>query len=247
MKAFADHFSGISDEYAAYRPRYPEELFAALAASAPRRNLAWDCATGTGQAAAGLVAWFRHVAASDASASQVRRGEAAGPVAYFAAEAEAVPIRSGCADLVTVAQALHWLDLDGFYVEVRRVLSPGGLLAVWTYGRHRVDDGPIDAAIDRFYADVVGPYWPPERRWVEAGYQGLPFPFKEERIAVPAMSEEWTLAQMLGYMSTWSAVVRCTRETGANPVHDLADELVQLWDGDRKRRIEWALTLRAGR
>jgi SAM-dependent methyltransferase len=247
MKAFADHFSAISAEYAAYRPRYPEGLFAALAAAAPRRALAWDCATGTGQAAVGLAPWFDRVVASDASPSQLRSAGATGSVAYFAAEAEATPIRSGTTDLVTVAQALHWLDLERFYLEARRTLAPGGLLAVWTYGRHRVDGGPIDAAIDRFYDEVVGPYWPPERRWVDAGYQGLPFPFDEEELPVPPMTEEWTLGQMLAYMCTWSAVVRCTEATGASPVNALGDQLAPLWDGDRRRRIEWALTLRAGR
>lgn len=247
MKAFADHFSGISADYAAYRPRYPDGLFAVLVAGAPRRAAAWDCATGTGQAAIGLAPWFDLVVASDASASQVRRAASAPSVVYLAAHAEAVPLRSGSVDLVTVAQALHWLELDAFYAEARRVLAPGGLLAVWTYGRNRVDGGPIDALIDHFYDDVVGPYWPPERRWVEAGYRGLPFPFREESLTAPPMVEEWTLGQVLGYLCTWSAVVRCTQATGANPVHALGDQLAPLWDGDRRRRIEWPLTLRAGR
>ena len=67
MKAFADHFSAISDEYAAYRPRYPEGLFTTLAGAVPRHELAWDCATGTGQAATELARWFDRVVASDAS------------------------------------------------------------------------------------------------------------------------------------------------------------------------------------
>jgi len=246
MKAFADHFSRIAAEYSAYRPRYPAGLFAALAAAAHGRGLAWDCATGTGQAAAGLAAHFDRVIASDASFSQVRKATRVGPIAYVAADAGAAPVRSGSADLVTVAQALHWLDLDRFYAEARKVLAPGGLVAVWTYGRHRVDYGPIDALVDRFYHDVVGPYWPPERRWVEVGYRGLPFPFREESIAVPPMVEEWTLRQVLGYLSTWSAVVRCTEATGANPVHALGEQLASLWE-DGRRRIEWTLTLRAGR
>lgn len=247
MKAFADHFSRVAADYSAYRPRYPDGLFAALAAAAPRRGLAWDCATGTGQAAVGLAAHFHRVVATDASFSQLRQAAGLGPVAYVAADAGVSPIRSGSADLVTVAQALHWLDLDRFYAEARRSLAPGGLLAVWTYGRHRVDGGPIDALIDRFYRDVVGPYWSPERRWVEVGYRGLPFPFREESIAAPPMVEEWTLRQLLGYLSTWSAVVRCIEATGTNPIHALGDQLAPLWDGDRRRRLEWTLTLRAGR
>jgi len=247
VKAFADHFSTISAEYAAYRPRYPEGLFTALAGAVSRRTLGWDCATGTGQAAVQLARWFDRVVASDASASQVRQGEGRESVWYIAATAERVPLRAGSADLITVAQALHWIQLDQFYAEARRVLAPGGLVAVWTYGRHWVDGGPIDQHVGHFYEQVVGPYWPPERRWVEAGYAGLPFPFEKVPLTIPPMTEEWTLAQMLGYISTWSAVVRYTRENRVNPVLALAERLGPHWEADRPRRIEWTLTLLAGR
>jgi SAM-dependent methyltransferase len=185
--------------------------------------------------------------ASDASASQVRHAPRGGRVTYLAAQAESVPLRSGCADLVTVAQALHWLDLEPFYTEARRILAPDGLFAAWTYGPQRVDGGPIDAEIGRFYDEIVGAYWPPERRWVELGYRGLPFPFEEESIAVPEMTENWTLPQMLGYLSTWSAVVRCTEATGTNPVHALGERLAPLWESGGRRRVQWELSLRAGR
>lgn len=52
----ADQFSAVARAYARYRPSYPAELFAALARAAPGRRAAWDCATGTGQAATGLAA-----------------------------------------------------------------------------------------------------------------------------------------------------------------------------------------------
>lgn len=248
MKPFADHFSGISAGYAAYRPRYPEPLFDRLASAAPARRLAWDCATGTGQAALGLAERFERVVATDASAAQLGRGAGHPRIRYLATLAEAAPLRGGVADLITVAQALHWLEPDRFYAEARRVLAPGGLLAVWTYGRHWVDDGAIDRVLDHFYGSVVGAYWPPERRWVEAGYAGLPFPFREERIEPPEMAEHWTLDQMLGYIATWSAVVRCRTETGTDPVAALAARLAPLWgDATVPRRIRWVLTVRAGR
>jgi SAM-dependent methyltransferase len=247
VKAFADHFSTISADYATYRPRYPDGLFTALAGAVPRHELAWDCATGTGQAAGELTRWFNRVVASDASPSQVRKGERRESVAYVAAQAEAASLRSASADLITVAQALHWIELDRFYAEARRILAPGGLLAVWTYGRHRVDGGAIDAQVGDFYEHVVGPYWPPERRWVEVGYRGVPFPFERVPLVVPPMAEEWTLGQMLGYISTWSAVVRYAEVNGVSPVVPLAERLAPLWEPDRRLRIEWALTILAGR
>jgi SAM-dependent methyltransferase len=247
VKAFADHFSTISADYAAYRPHYPEGLFTTLAGAVARHELVWDCATGTGQAATELARWFDRVVASDASAAQVRKADRHEGIAYLAAPAEHVPLRSAVADLVTVAQALHWIELDPFYAETRRVLVPGGLLAVWTYGRHRVDGGAIDVQVDDFYQNIVGPYWPPERRWVEEGYSGLPFPFERVPLVSPPMVEEWTLGQMLGYISTWSAVVRYTQENRVNPLPGLAERLAPLWESERPRRIEWPLTLLVGR
>ena len=161
--------------------------------------------------------------------------------------AEAAPLRSGWAQLVTVAQALHWLDLDAFYAEARRVLVPGGAVAVWTYGRHQVDGGAIDAIVDHFYGEVVGPYWPPERKWVEAGYAGLPFPFREIPVAAPEMAELWTLDQLLGYIGTWSAVVRYREGTGVDPMTGLAERLAPLWAHGERRRVRWMLTVRVGR
>jgi len=248
LREFADHFSRLSARYAIYRPHYPEALFDAIAAASPGRRSVWDCATGTGQAAVPLATRFDAVVATDASRQQLRSATPHGRVRYVAALAEAAPVRDRWADVVTVAQALHWLDLPRFYAEVRRVLRPGGLFVAWTYGTQRVDDGPIDAVIQEFYDVVVGPYWAPERRWVEAGYRTLDFPFEEIEIASPPVNEEWTLGQLLGYVSTWSAVAKCREVTGSDPLLELEARLAPLWgEPAARRRIEWPIAVRAGR
>jgi SAM-dependent methyltransferase len=248
VRAFADHFSRLATGYAAYRPQYPEGLFAAIAAASPFRDRVWDCATGTGQAAHGLAVHFRSVLASDASRQQVRAASPHDRVRYFVARAEAVPLRSRSVGMVTVAQALHWLELPEFYAEARRVLRPGGLLVVWAYGNQRVDSGPVDEVLGDFYDRVIGSYWAPERRWVETGYRTLRLPFEEIAIDAPAMFTEWSLAQLLGYIGTWSAVARCREVTGIDPLAELAGRLVPLWgDPSARRRVEWPLSVRAGR
>jgi hypothetical protein len=147
-----------------------------------------------------------------------------------------------------VAQALHWLELPEFYVEARRVLRPGGLVAAWCYGRQRVDDGPVDAVVQHFYDTVIAPYWAPERRWVETGYRPLPFPFDETAIAAPPMRAQWGLPQLLGYIGTWSAVAQCRETTGTDPLVELAARLEGVWgDPSRVRTVEWPLSVRAGR
>jgi SAM-dependent methyltransferase len=248
VRAFADHFSRVATGYATYRPSYPEGLFAGIAEASPFRDLVWDCATGTGQAAHGLARHFELVLASDASARQVLAASPRPGVRYFVARAEAVPLRSRSVGTITVAQALHWLELPEFYDEARRVLRPGGLLVAWTYGNQRVDGGPVDEVLADFYHRVVGSYWAPERRWVETGYRTLRFPFHEIPIQSPPMVAEWNLTQLLGYIGTWSAVVRCREGTAADPLIDLAAGLLPLWgDPSSPRRVEWPISVRAGR
>ena len=248
MQAFADHFSRLSTTYAAYRPRYPERLLAAVAAASPDREVVWDCATGTGQAALGLAAHFATVLASDASREQVRAAPRHERIRYLVARAEAVPLRSRSVGLVTVAQALHWLDLPEFSAEARRVLRPGGTLVACTYGSQRVDAGPLDGVVDDFYHRVIGPYWSPERRWVETGYRTLPFPFEEISMEVPPMVARWSLAELLGYIGTWSAVALCREATGRDPLPELAARLLPLWgDPSTVRTVEWPIGVRAGR
>jgi SAM-dependent methyltransferase len=244
----SDHFSRVAVAYASFRPHYPDQLFSTLAELAPGRARAWDCATGSGQAAIALARTFEHVVATDSSAAQVRQATSHPSVTYHVALAEASSLADGSVELVTVAQALHWFDLDRFYDEVRRILTPGGVLAVWTYANLQVDGGPIDAALGEFYTDVIGPYWPEERRLVETGYRTLPFPFEEVSIDSPPMVASWNQARLLGYVRTWSAVQRYVEATGIDPVPGLRERIAPYWsDLEVPREIEWPLTVRAGR
>lgn len=246
--SFPDHFSGVAGAYAEHRPSYPPRLFAWLAEAAPRRDLAWDCATGSGQAAIGLASHFARVVATDASAAQVAAARPRANVEYRVAPAEASGLEGSSFDLVTVGQALHWFDRSAFYAEARRVLRPGGLVAAWTYGGAVLDDPRADAIHRRFYSETVGPYWPPERALVESRYRTIEFPFEEIDPPSFEMEAEWPLASFLGYAGTWSSVMRFRAERGFDPVVELARDLEPLWgDPATPRRIRWPLALRAGR
>lgn len=247
-KPFADHFAAVSAEYAEFRPRYPAALFDWLAAHAPARTLAWDCACGTGQASTALAERFAQVIATDASRVQIDAAPAHPRVVYRVAPAQASGLADRSADLVTVAQALHWFDLEAFYAEVRRVLKPDGLLAVWTYGVHSTGEAAVDSPVRDFYAHTVGAYWPPERLHVENGYRDLPFPCTEIDAPAFAMTADWSLPQLLGYLRSWSATARYVREVGVDPVVELGERLATAWGAaDSVRRVTWPLALRVGR
>lgn len=246
-RSFPDHFSGHAAQYARYRPDYPEALFDFLAEIAPSDRRAWDCATGNGQAAIPLSRRFREVLATDASARQIEEAPRASNVRYEVAPAESAPADDASVDVVTVAQALHWFALDRFWPEVRRVLVPRGIVAVWCYDLLRISTG-IDPVMRRFYRDVVGPYWPPERARVERGYAALAFPFEAVDAPPFSMRKDWALADLLGYVRTWSATQRYQAALEVDPVEALAAELSALWGRpEQVRQIRWDLDLRVGR
>ncbi len=246
--SFQDHFSAKSDAYARYRPDYPAELFAWLRSlvTAPRR--AWDCATGNGQAALGLASHFDEVIATDASARQLAQATPHPRVRYAVATAEESGLESSSVDLVTVAQAAHWFDLDRFYAEARRVLRADGALVLWSYSVCTVN-AEIDRVIAHFYVDVVGPYWPPDRAAVDDHYRSLPFAFRElETTPAVWMEKSWSLDDLLGYLGTWSASQGYVRARGEDPLPALRLRLEPSWGEPAARRaVRWPVHIRAGR
>jgi SAM-dependent methyltransferase len=245
---FSDHFSAVSAGYARFRPRYPQALFDYLAGLAPAHELAWDCATGSGQAAVSLASRFRRVVATDASESQITHADPRPNIEYRVARAEGSGLADVSVDLITVAQALHWFDQVGFFAEARRVLRPGGVLAVWSYARCRVGDAALEALLEHFHDHVVGPFWPPERRILETGYPALSSPFEELQPPGFELTADWSLEDMAGYLRTWSASQAYIREKGDDPVGPLCARLETAgWTQGEIRRIAWPLSMRVGR
>lgn len=242
---FKDHFSRQAEAYERYRPGYPQELFGFLATVAPSRDKALDVATGNGQAAVELAEWFASVRATEPSKSQLARARPHPRVEYACEPAERIGSPDACFDLVTAAQAAHWFDSARFYAEVRRVLRPGGVLAVWTYEKFRAG-GDVDVIVDDFYRDVVGPYWPRERSHVEEAYRRLPFPFQEITAPQFGLVTSWSAETALRYLGTWSAVQRYRDLRGEDPLPLVAHALHDAW-GAGERELFWPIHLRTGR
>lgn len=244
---FRDHFSIHAREYARYRPRYPRELFEYLASLCETCDTAWDCATGNGQAAIALTRHFELVIATDASAAQISHAIDHPQVDYRVVPAHDSDIFEHSIDLVTVAQAIHWFDLDKFYAEVQRVLKPGGILAFWGYSLCH-SSPEIDACIRRFYNDVIHDYWPPERRFIEEHYSSFTVPFPEIQPPDFPMTAEWKLADYISYLKTWSAVQRYISKNGNDPVDILAKELEMLWgDPKQSKTVTFPMFVRVAR
>jgi SAM-dependent methyltransferase len=246
-KIFEDHFSGHSRQYAQSRPQYPDNIYTYLASIAPGHSLAWDCGTGSGQAAIGLAKYFDHVYATDASAEQISHAYPHEKVSYHAEPAEHISLDNSSVDLVTIAVAIHWFNFDEFYREVKRVLKPNGGIAAWTY--NAVEISPeLDALIWHYYRDIVGEYWPERIRFIEERYETIPFPFEEIIPPKFVMQIEWNLIQLAGFLDSWSATQRYKAQRGHHPVELIWDKLLDAW-GDEKatRPIRWPLHFRIGR
>ena len=198
-----------------------------------------------GQAAVGLASVFDRVIATDASKTQIANAQSRESIDYRVAPAENSGIQSETVDLIMVAQALHWFDLDRFYAETRRVLKNNGVVATWAYNLLNVEPG-IDLVVNRYYHEVVGPFWPPARKLVEQ-FGDLPFPFHEVNAPKFEMTAQWNLDHLLGYLQTWSSTQRFIAAHASNPLEQIIDELRAAWgDSQQARNVTWSLVLRIG-
>ena len=256
---FKDLFSSNSKEYASSRPTYPRSLFEFLVGLVRYRNLAWDCATGNGQAAVFLSEHFEQVIASDASKEQIENAQPRDNIRYEVFPAEKTTLVDNSVDLITIAQALHWFDLDEFYKEVKRVLrkddnggdtNGSGVIAAWAYGLHSIST-EIDDITHLLYEDILGSYWPKERKIVENRYQDISFPFQEIDMPVFQIELDWTLSELIGYLYTWSSVQKFIKKNNSDPIKQIYDDLAAAW-GDKntwhkRRRVVWPIYIRVGR
>ncbi|MQM02483.1 hypothetical protein Taro_035248 [Colocasia esculenta] len=255
------HKQKLAENYAEGRPSYPPELFQFIASKTPCHHVAWDVATGSGQAVVSLAGIYETVVATDVSAEQLAHAQPL-PNVHYRHTPPSIPLHEleryvappTSVDLVTVAQAIHWFDLPSFYGVARHALRrPGGVLAAWCYTLPRVND-QFDAVIDRFY-EILDPYWAPQRRLVDERYVGLEFPFdpvQGEEHTGPfefMVTREMDLAAVLTYLRSWSAY-HTALEKGVDLLAEAqVGELRRAWGGDAAalKLVRFPVYLRIGR
>ena len=206
-------FNDKSDLYERARPHYPLELFEYLASLCPTKQLAWDSACGNGQAAMGLANAFKRVVATDISERQIENAKPHPKIQYAISSSENIDLEDDSCDLVCVAQALHWFDLDLFWPEAQRVLKPNGIFSAFGYTWPSVSK-EIDEVVRLTFMDVIEPYWAENNRLLWDHYRQIDFPFKKIEPPEFLMTIEWNLIEYSSFLKTFSATRRCIDELG---------------------------------
>lgn len=247
MKKALDIFSKQASTYKKYRPTYPQELYDEILQFVPERTSCWDCATGNGQVAAVMSTYFKEVYATDISRAQLAEAVKAENIKYKVERAEATSFKANTFDLITVAQAIHWFDMEAFNKEVYRVARNGGVVAVWGYGLIRIN-AEIDKYLDEFYHKTLGPYWNLERRHVENAYNTVIFRFDQINKEKPRkITAQWTLEEVEGYLNSWSSVQHFIAQSDrVNPVPDLIESISTIWGTNLTCQVSFPLYLKVG-
>ena len=241
------YFRRQAATYRSARPVYPPELYAWVGEHAPGRRLVWDCGTGNGQAAVGLAEVFDEVVATNVAAEQIERAMRHERVRYAVASASSAPLGASSVDAVVAATAVHWFDRPAFWAEARRVLRPGGLVAVWAYGGHDAGER-VGAVTKRFAAEVVGPFWSDRLDVLQGGYADLGMPFEPVEAPGFVASKRVDLAGYMGFLGSWSAAQRYRDAHGSEPLDRVRVDLEAAWgDPMASRVVTWDVFMKAGR
>ncbi|MEL6536603.1 MAG: class I SAM-dependent methyltransferase, partial [Bacteroidota bacterium] len=166
-------------------------------------------------------------------------------ISFEVGQEDTISAKSGSVDLVTVGQALHMLNLEDFYSEVRRVVRPGGVLAVWGFGIPRLGM-EFDRLLNRFYSETLSGYWPAGWVHLQQRYKNIPFPFKnvmDERVEAEYY---WKFEDWMSFLESWTAVRQYTKDHGGSPVEVLRPLFSQLWGGHETKKVSFTFFVKKG-
>jgi Methylase involved in ubiquinone/menaquinone biosynthesis len=221
-------FDNKSDQYAQFRPRYPMEFYNHLLSLKEIKEKLWDCGCGNGQVSIDLVNFFDEIYATDISENQIRNGFIHKKIQYLVEPSERTSFGNSFFDIICVAQALHWFDLDKFFTEADRVLKPNGILACFGYGFFSINS-EIDKIINEHLLSVVDEYWSDGNRLIMSGFKSVKFPFQEVISPKLNLVQKWNLSALLDYLDTWSAVKIYNNKFKTSVTQNLKKELNPSW------------------
>ncbi len=240
-------FANYSNEYSQFRPTYPEDLFDYLAKICPTQDSAWDCGSGNGQAALYLAKHFQNVIATDTSQEQLALAPYLPNIQYVLSPAEETVIPDKSIDLIVIAQALHWFDLDKFYMEVVRVAKPKGFIAGWCYFMPTINE-EIDCTLEEI-KKIICEYSTNliQIKYVHDQYKTIPFPFKGVCAPKFSMTNKWSCDQFIGHLKTWPSIRKFNSEFGEATLNNYFEKITLQWDRlEKYHLIQWPLNLLLG-
>ena len=214
----------ISEAYAKFRPVHPPSVANIIVDYMKSKgSLAFDFAVdvgcGSGQSTFLLCDYFTKIVGLDISETQIQQaklksGEDKSAVEFIVGNAHDLPFESSSVDLLTCAMAWHWLDAEKFYDEAKRVLKPGGCLAIYGHGVIVKDNERIKNAFDLFHdalipTDSLGE----ENMHVLNNYEGVEIPFSQTQRIDFSVPQKSSIDQLLGFLSSVSAyrITYCTK------------------------------------
>ena len=214
-------------KYSKYRPTYPKSLVDVLLRYLSKyscsRDTVVDVGCGSGQSTFQLEEHFDKCIGVDISAAQVKEAQEKSKlrprenVTFSVGSATDIPVESNTVDLVTIAQAWHWIpQISSFYSECKRVLKPNGCLAVYGYGNVCLLNEAANAIVKDFYLNTLKGCWHSERSHIDNEYSEVVLPFKNTERHDLVMPKEMTLSDFMGYVSSWSGYEKYCETTPKN-------------------------------
>ena len=146
-------------------------------------------------------------------------------------------------DLITTATTLHWLEIEQFIKEAKRILKPKtGTLAIWTYALGTLDNPMADAIYHEFHHVLLFPYWNMKRWLADDYYQSLvpllPYKSTLQQFTIENRTDT-TLGHFLGFIESLSGWQTFRKQNGEQlyeeTLNSLRQRLIECYDRKKTR------------
>jgi SAM-dependent methyltransferase len=223
-------------DYDQLRPRYAPEAVAWVAerGALGEGSILVDLAAGTGQLSGPFLELGAEVIAVEPAANMAAVLHERWPtIRIEPGTAEAIPLTRGTADTVVVGNAFHHFDRDRAFAEIRRVLRPGGVLALfWAWPLE--DEQRVMVAMDRIYeavdaargsSDIAIAY----RSWAEPPEDAEGFrPFERREFRVTHVIPSARLADLYATSSDVASFPSNTRVELLERIREIARDFPEI-------------------
>lgn len=217
----------------------------------PPHEVVVDVGCGTGQTVHELSKHFKKYIGVDVSEGQVAQANASpnkpSNAEYHAMPCEHLPfIQDNSVDVISASQSYHWFDHSKFCKEARRILKPGGMLAVYAYLTLEITSEQataeqnllIENARKRVY-DVLDQYFDSAREYVRQQYRTVEFPYEDVTRLTLRDHFKQDLAFFKSFLQTMSPYQTILANDSAKAKGmldafdtDVKNALGNLWKGD---------------